>query len=111
MKLALGNNIVEKHDGGNEHTNIVNIINPPQTSANIGSTGFRSAWNVNKYCWNVKRFIQFMMYVRHIICANILLICRCDVCQIETTDQGGLDMHFQGKKHKKKLNAIKWSAS
>ena len=33
---------------------------------------------------------------------------RCDVCQIVTTDQGGLDMHLLGKKHKKKLEAMKW---
>lgn len=27
---------------------------------------------------------------------------RCDICQITTTDQAGLDMHLAGKKHKKK---------
>ena len=36
---------------------------------------------------------------------------RCDVCQIVTTDQGGLDAHLQGKKHKKKLNALKWASA
>lgn len=28
---------------------------------------------------------------------------RCDLCQIETTDQRGLDDHKKGKKHLKKL--------
>ena len=27
---------------------------------------------------------------------------RCDICNVETTDQGGLDMHLAGKKHIKK---------
>ena len=42
---------------------------------------------------------------------NLILTYRCDACQIVTTDQGGLDMHFQGKKHKKKLNALKWAST
>ena len=28
---------------------------------------------------------------------------RCDLCQIETTDQKGLEIHRKGKKHLKKL--------
>ena len=33
---------------------------------------------------------------------------RCEICNVETTDQNGLDMHKQGKKHLKKLKAINW---
>ena len=41
MQLALGNDLVEKHDGG-EPTHIVNIVKPtPQPSVNTGSASFR----------------------------------------------------------------------
>lgn len=32
---------------------------------------------------------------------------RCEICQIETTDQGGLLAHQAGKKHRKKLEACR----
>ena len=31
---------------------------------------------------------------------------RCEICQIETTDAGGLQAHFAGKKHLKKMKLV-----
>ena len=37
---------------------------------------------------------------------------RCEICNVKANDQGGLDMHLAGKKHKKKVyqKKSKWSA-
>ena len=59
---------------------------------------------VQKY--NYRGTICVVLYL-----IKLIFTYRCDVCQIVTTDQGGLDMHFQGKKHKKKLNALKWAST